>query len=218
MKRTEIVSKIESRGIIAVIRLNSADKLSAIIDALITGGINALEITMTTPNAVEIIRETAGRVGEQFLIGAGTVLSCADAEAVIRAGAAFVVSPVSNPNLIKTCHAHDVPCFPGAFSPTEILQAWDAGADVVKVFPATALGPKYFKDIHGPLPQIKLTPTGGVCLDNAAEFIRSGAVFLGVGTSLLDKELIVRSDWEGLSKRARAFVTAVQTGRAQRIN
>lgn len=216
MKRAIILETLERSGIIAVIRLRSADKLTEIIDALISGGIRALEITMTTPNAVEIIRDTSQNLSADFIIGAGTVLDSDTAVAVIRAGAQFVVSPVFKPEIISVAHQYDKVAIPGAFSATEILAAWESGADMVKVFPATVLGPRYFKDIHGPLPQVKLTPTGGVSLSNAKEFIRCGAVCLGVGSALLDKELIRKQDWTALTQRARQFKAAVARGRTEK--
>ncbi|HDP67474.1 MAG TPA: bifunctional 4-hydroxy-2-oxoglutarate aldolase/2-dehydro-3-deoxy-phosphogluconate aldolase [Candidatus Marinimicrobia bacterium] len=216
MKRAVILETLERSGIIAVIRLRSADKLTEIIDALISGGIQALEITMTTPNAVEIIRDTSQNLSADFIIGAGTVLDSDTAVAVIRAGAQFVVSPVFKPEIISVVHQYDKVAIPGAFSATEILAAWESGADMVKVFPATVLGLRYFKDIHGPLPQVKLTPTGGVSLSNAEEFIRCGAVCLGVGSALLDKELIRKQDWTALTQRARQFKAAVARGRTEK--
>jgi len=213
MNRQDIVKKLEDSGIVAVIRLNKADHLEKIIEALTGGEVRALEITMTTPGAVEIIRNISKTLSDDFLIGAGTVLNLNDTEAVIDAGAQFVVSPVYNPAVVKLAHRFEKAVMPGAFSPTEILNAWNGGADIVKVFPATALGPKYFKDIHGPLPQVKLTPTGGVTLENAEEFIRCGAVCLGVGTALLDKEMIKNQDWQALAERARQFKAAVERGR-----
>jgi len=216
VKRAVILETLERSGIIAVIRLRSADKLTEIIDALISGGIQALEITMTTPNAVEIIRDTSQNLSADFIIGAGTVLDSDTAVAVIRAGAQFVVSPVFKPEIISVVHQYDKVAIPGAFSATEILAAWESGADMVKVFPATVLGLRYFKDIHGPLPQVKLTPTGGVSLSNAEEFIRCGAVCLGVGSALLDKELIRKQDWTALTQRARQFKAAVARGRTEK--
>jgi len=213
MNRQAIVQKIEESGIVAVIRLNGSDHLDKIIEALAKGGVRALEITMTTPNAVEIIGNISKTLSDEFLIGAGTVLDSEIAEAVINAGAQFVVSPVFKPAIIETVHKFDKAVLPGAFSATEILAAWEAGADIVKVFPATVVGPGYFKDIHGPLPQIKLTPTGGVTVDNAEEFIRCGAVCLGVGSALLDKKMIQKQDWQGLTERARQFKAAVERGR-----
>ncbi|MBN2601556.1 MAG: bifunctional 4-hydroxy-2-oxoglutarate aldolase/2-dehydro-3-deoxy-phosphogluconate aldolase [Candidatus Marinimicrobia bacterium] len=213
MNRQEIIQKIEDIGIVAVIRLNGSDNLAKIIEALANGGVRALEITMTTPNAIEIIREISQTLSSEFLIGAGTVLDSDTAEAVINAGSQFVVSPVFKPEIIETVHKFDKAVLPGAFSATEILSAWEAGADIVKVFPATVVGPGYFKDIHGPLPQIKLTPTGGVTVENAEEFIRCGAVCLGVGSALLDRHMIQNQDWHGLEERARQFKAAVDRGR-----
>jgi len=213
MNRLEIVQKIEESGIVAVIRLNGSDHLDKIIDALAKGGVRALEITMTTPNAVEMIREISGTLSDEFLIGAGTVLDAETAEAVINAGAQFVVSQVFKPEIIETVHKYNKAVMSGAFSATEILAAWETGSDIVKVFPATVVGPRYFKDIHGPLPQIKLMPTGGVTVDNAEEFIRCGAVCLGVGSALLDKKMIKDQDWPGLTVRARQFTAAVERGR-----
>ena len=214
MDRSEVFAKIEKNGVIAVIRLNDISKLEGIIDALTRGGIHALEITMTTPDAIRIIEQLSSRYRGDFMIGAGTVLDPETARNVILAGASFVVSPVLNTDIIRMVHRYDRLMIAGAFSPTEILSAWENGADVVKVFPATALGPKYFKDIHGPMPQVRLTPTGGVSIDNAAEFIRAGACCLGIGTALLDKKMIAASDWDGLAKRASEFVAAVKKGRS----
>jgi len=213
MDRIEILRKIESSGVIAVIRLKGHEDLDQIITSLARGGITAIEITMTTPNAVEYINEFSSKYEKEFLIGAGTVIDPDTAKEVIDAGAEFVVSPVLRPEMIHAVHNYNKVVFPGAFSPTEILTAWEHGADVVKVFPATALGPKYFKDIHGPLPEIKLTPTGGVSLENAADFMRAGAVCLGVGTALLDKKMIAEENWSALEKRALQFKTEVEAGR-----
>jgi len=215
MSRQEIIEKLEQSGVVAVVRLQSAENLDQIIAALARGGIRALEITMTTPDAITIIRNISRSLPADFLIGAGTVLDAATAEKVILAGAQFVVSPIFDPEIIVTAHKYDKPALAGAFSATEIYAAWQAGADVVKVFPATVVGPGYFKDIHGPLPQVKLTPTGGVTMDNAAEFIRCGAVFLGAGTALLDKQMIKNQDWQALEARARAFHEAVAGARRQ---
>ncbi len=215
MERLHILQTLESTGVIAVIRVNKADMLNYIVDALLQGGVKALEITMTTPNAIEIIQQISQAVGDVFLIGAGTVLDAQTAQAVIFAGAQFVVSPVFKPEVVEMAHRYDRPVFPGAFTPTEILQAWENGADVVKVFPAGRLGPQYFKDIHGPLPQIKLTPTGGVNLQNTADFIRAGASFVGVGTALLDREMIQNKNWRALSEHTAKFVQAVQKARKQ---
>ena len=213
MHREFIVNKIIESGVVAVIRLNGKEKLPEIIDALSKGGISAMEITMTTPNAIEIIHEISQKVGNDFMIGAGTVLDSETARAVILAGAQFVVSPVTNIEMMKTVHRYNKAVFPGAFTPTEILHAWENGADVVKVFPATALGPQFFKDIHGPLPQVRLTPTGGVSLENTGEFIRCGASCVGVGTALLNKKMIADSNWPALTENAEKFVEEVKKAR-----
>ncbi len=213
MHREVIVNQIIESGVVAVIRLSGKEKLPEIINSLSKGGISAMEITMTTPNAIEIIHDISQKIGSDFIIGAGTVLDSETARAVILAGAQFVVSPVINIEMIKTVHRYDKAVFPGAFTPTEILHAWENGADVVKVFPATALGPQFFKDIHGPLPQVRLTPTGGVSLENTGEFIRCGASCVGVGTALLNKKMIADSDWTALTENAKKFVREVQKAR-----
>ena len=216
MDRQTITAKLIESGLVAVIRLDSGEKLPGIISALRQGGINALEITMTTPWALEIIKNFAAQTGKDFLIGAGSVLDAETARLAILNGAQFIVGPIFNPEVIRMCHRYDKPAIPGAFTPTEILTAWEQGADLVKVFPTTALGPSYIKDILGPLPQVKLLPTGGVTLENAAEFIRSGACCLGVGTALLNKKMIAADDWQALAKHAEAFRSAVLTGRSSK--
>ena len=216
MDRQTITAKLIESGLVAVIRLDSGEKLPGIISALRQGGINALEITMTTPGALEIIKNFAAQTGKDFLIGAGSVLDAETARLAILNGAQFIVGPIFNPEVVRMCHRYDKPAIPGAFTPTEILTAWEQGADLVKVFPTTALGPSYIKDILGPLPQVKLLPTGGVTLENAAEFIRSGACCLGAGTALLNKKMIAADDWQALAKHAEAFRSAVLTGRSSK--
>ena len=210
MTRQAVVRQIEELGIVAVIRLKDPGKLRAVIDAIADGGVRALEVTMTVPRAVDLIRGLAPTLPSGFLLGAGTVLDAATAVEVIDAGAQFVVSPVFRPAIIDACHARDVAALPGCFTPTEILGAWDAGADIVKVFPATALGPTYLKDIRGPLPQVKLMPTGGVTLDNADAWIGAGAVAVGVGTSLLDAKAIADGAFDLLRANAERIVANVR--------
>ena len=161
--------------------MKEPDRLRAVIDALAAGGLRALEVTMTVPGAIELIAQIAPTLPPGFLFGAGTVLDADTASRAIDAGARFIVSPVFRTAVIDACHRRDVPAMPGCFTPTEILDAWDAGADIVKVFPATTLGPGYLKDVRAPLPQVKLMPTGGVTIDNAGDWIRAGAVAVGVG-------------------------------------
>lgn len=211
--RAAIVSAIEAAGVVAVIRLKEPAKLRAVIDAIAEGGVRALEVTMTVPGAVELIAELAPTLPTGFVLGAGTVLDAATAARVIDAGAQFVVSPVFRRATLAACHERRIPSMPGCFTPTEILDAWDAGADVVKVFPATVLGPTFFKDVRGPLPHVKLMPTGGVSLDNAGDWIRAGAVAVGVGTALLDARAIASGDYGVLRANAEKIVGNVRAAR-----
>ena len=175
-----MTAQIEALGVVAVIRLKDPAASSAPSSTRWpAGGVRALEVTMTVPGAVDLIRALAPTLPDGFLLGAGTVTDVATARAVIDAGARFVVGPVFRPDVIAACHERDVPAMPGCFSPTEILAAHECGADIVKVFPATMLGPQYLKDVRAPLPQVKLMPTGGVTLDNAGDWIRAGAVAVG---------------------------------------
>lgn len=202
MNKEEVLQKISEYGVVAVIRMNDPEKLSKVIEAIRIGGVKCIEITMTVPGAVEVIRALASTVPPDVLIGAGTVTSAEIAVAVIGAGAQFVVSPVLNLEVIAVCKKHSVACMPGCYTPTEIFTAWSAGADVCKVFPATSLGPKYFKDLSGPFPQIKLMPTGGVTIENVGEWIAAGAVAVGIGSDLLDKKAIDSGNYEALTERA----------------
>lgn len=213
--RSAIVRDIEDAGVIAVIRLASGAQLRAVSDALIEGGVRALEVTMTVPRAVSLIEELAASVPAGVLIGAGTVLDPDTASEVIRAGAQFVVSPVFRRDVIERCHRFDIPAMPGCFTPTEILDAWEAGADLVKVFPATTLGPTYFKDVRGPLPQVRLVPTGGITKDNAGEWIRAGAMAIGVGTALVDRAAMDERRFDVITANARHFVKAVHHARGR---
>ena len=212
---TKIVTALEHAGIVAVIRMKDPARLRAVVDAIAEGGVRALEITMSVPGAVELIREIAPTLPQGFVFGAGTVLDADTVARVVDAGAQFVVSPVFRREVIDACRARDVAALPGCFTPTEILDAWDAGADIVKVFPATALGPSYLKDVRAPLPQVKLMPTGGVTVENAGDWIRAGAVAVGVGTSLLDSEAIAAGNFAVLREKAERMVANVREARGQ---
>ncbi len=214
--RGEVVRAIERNGVVAVIRLKDPDALRSVVDALAEGGVRALEVTMTVPRAIDLIAELAPSLPPGFLLGAGTVLDSETARLAILAGARFLVSPVFRPDVVAMSHRYDVAVMPGCFTPTEILAAWEAGADVVKVFPATALGPGFFKDVHGPLPQVKLMPTGGVSLTNAGDWIRAGAVAVGVGTALLDAQAIAAGDFGVITTNARTIVASVEAARETR--
>lgn len=211
--RQAIVQSLEASGIIAIIRLKDGAALPRVVDALAEGGVRALEITMTVPGAVEYIRQVASTLPAGFLLGAGTVLDADTALRVADAGARFIVSPVFRTEVIDAAHRRDIPVLPGCFSPTEILNAWDAGADIVKVFPATALGPTYLKDLRGPLPQVKLCPTGGVSIDNVADWIRAGAAAVGVGSALVDAKAVAAGDFGLIRGNASRIVRNIASAR-----
>jgi len=213
--RERVGAAIEAAGIIAVIRTTDARRLRDTIDALVEGGVRILEVTMTVPGAVDLIRDLSGSLPRDLLLGAGTVLDAETAARVIDAGASFVVSPVFKRELIERSHQRDVVAIPGCFSPTEIFTAWEAGADFVKVFPATALGPTFFKDVKAPLPMVKLIPTGGVTLDNAGDWIRAGAAAVGVGSALLDASAIARGDYSVVRANAERIVASVRAARGR---
>jgi 2-dehydro-3-deoxyphosphogluconate aldolase/(4S)-4-hydroxy-2-oxoglutarate aldolase len=214
MSRTSVVHGIEESGVVAVIRMKEADKLRFVIDALLEGGVRALELTMTVPGAVGLIEQLARNLPGEFYLGAGTVLDPETARQVILAGAKYIVAPVLNLDVIQMCHRYDVAAMPGCFTPTEILTAWQAGADLVKVFPATALGPTFFKDVRAPLPQVRMMPTGGVTLANAGEWIKAGAVAIGVGSALVDTKAIAAGDYAQIAANARHLVESVRAARA----
>jgi 2-dehydro-3-deoxyphosphogluconate aldolase/(4S)-4-hydroxy-2-oxoglutarate aldolase len=211
--KKQYFQQIADAGVIAVIRAPSREVLPDITRALLAGGVPGIEVTMSTPGAIHGIEALADELGDQCVVGVGTVLDAATASDAIRAGAQFVVSPAFDPEIVSTTLRHGKISVPGAFTPTEIVRAWSAGADVVKVFPSTALGPGYFKDILAPLPQIKLTPTGGVDLKNAADWIRAGAIFLGAGSALVSKDAMARRDWGAITSSARAFVEQIRSAR-----
>src|SRR5436190_17215049 len=177
-------------GIVAVVRSPDSQQLVEVTRALADGGATVMEITMSVPNALEVLRQVRQSLGDRVLLGAGTVLDVETARAVLLAGAEFIVAPTLNLEVIRLCRRYDKLVMPGAFTPTEILTAWEAGADVVKVFPADVLGPAFFKAVRAPLPQVRLMPTGGVNLDTAADFLRAGACCLGVGAQLRDPEAV----------------------------
>jgi len=215
MKSEEALRIILETKVVAVIRMKDPRRLAQVVEAIRAGGVRAVEITMTVPGAADIIRDLVRNKPADGLVGAGTVLDAVAAEAVLDAGAEFVVSPVTDFDVIRLCRGRGVMVVPGAYTPTEILAAWRAGADIVKVFPATSLGPQFFRDLKGPLPDIRLMPTGGVSVENARDFIAHGACAVAVGTALLDKKLIDAGDWAALTKKARDLVLSLREAPAQ---
>ena len=212
--KAEVIQTIRETGIIPVVRAQSADEAMKAIDAIRAGGISILEITMTVPGAVGVIEEVSLRYGSEALVGAGTVLDGETARACIVAGARFIVSPSLNLETIEVCRRYGIAVMPGALTPTEVVQAWSAGADFVKVFPAGAVGgASYIKSLKAPLPQIELVPTGGVSLKTAADFIKAGASALGVGADLVDVKAIREGQPGLITERAREFVRIVKDAR-----
>ncbi len=193
---------------VAIVRLDDLAEAVAIGEALVEGGIRALEFTLTNPDALKAVGEVRARLEDRALVGAGTVLDGESAGEAISAGAQFIVTPIHQRDVIERGREGGVPVISGAMSPTEVFAAWQDGADLVKVFPARSLGPAYIKDLLGPLPQLKLVPTGGVNIDNCAAFIEAGAYTVALGSSLVDKAVISRGDWEALSALARQYVEA----------
>lgn len=204
---------IRQTGVIAIMRASRANQLLAAAAAIKAGGVRAIEVTMTTPGALGVIGQAAANFGDALLFGAGTVLDAETARAAILAGADFIVAPTLNVEVIRLGNRYGVPVLPGCYTPTEALTAWEAGADLIKLFPADALGPAFVKAIRAPLPQLEIVPVGGIDLTNAAEFIRAGAAALGVGGSLVNQALLDSGDAAELTRRATAFIAAVEHGR-----
>lgn len=206
----EILNRLITEKVVAVVRLDSGDQLIKVAEALKAGGISAIEFTVPTPNSLEMIKQAASHFGDEVIMGAGTVLDPETARAAILSGAQFIVTPAFNPKTIELCRRYGKPIIPGALTPTEILTAWEAGADMVKVFPADAMGPGYIKAVLAPLPQIRLVPTGGVSAENAAQFLKAGATALGVGGNLVNKQAVARGDWAAITAEAQKLVQAVR--------
>jgi 2-dehydro-3-deoxyphosphogluconate aldolase/(4S)-4-hydroxy-2-oxoglutarate aldolase len=210
---TAVRDALTASRVIPVLRLPTREAAAVAIDCLIEAGFGTVELTLTTPDAVGLIAELKRRALPDFLIGAGTVLDKATVTRAINAGAQFIVSPVFRKELIMASHVREIPAMPGCMTPTEILDAWDAGADVVKVFPATTFGPGFLKDVLAPLPHVKLMPTGGVTLDNAGDWIRAGAIAVGVGSALLDSAAIAAGRYDVITENARRIVASVAAAR-----
>jgi len=208
-----MLERIERSGVVAIVRLDDYSRAPEMARALADGGVEAVEFTYTNPAAGEAVRATKAAMGGDMLVGAGTVLDPETARAAILQGADFIVTPTLQVDTIRLCQRYSVPTVIGAFTPTEILTAWESGATIVKVFPASVGGPRYLKDVRGPLPHVKLMPTGGVSFENAGEFIRAGAVGVAAGSNLVDAATIAAQDWKTLTERARRLVAAVREAR-----
>jgi 2-dehydro-3-deoxyphosphogluconate aldolase/(4S)-4-hydroxy-2-oxoglutarate aldolase len=212
-KGSEDLNRVLASGIVAVIRAPSGDVLGDVAEALLAGGVDCMEITFTVPKAHRVLETVADRLGDKVLLGAGTVLDPETARAALLAGARFIVAPTVNLRTIELCKRYTALVMPGAFTPTEILTAWEAGADIVKVFPSEITGPAYLRALRAPLPQVRLMPTGGVNLQTAAEFLKAGACALGIGGSLVSAEAIKNRDWAGIESLAKQYVAIVRQTR-----
>jgi len=212
--KTEIISLLTDPGIIAIVRAQQSAQVVPLFEALLAGGVRAIEITMTTPNALAAIREARDKLGERALVGVGTVLDVNTCRAAIAAGAEFVVSPICRTGLVPIAHAAGCPIMLGAYTPTEAQIAHEADADFVKLFPADNLGPAYIKALLAPLPHLRVVPTGGIDMHNVADFLKAGCAALGVGSSLVSAKILQEANWPELTRRAAALVNAVRQAKA----
>jgi 2-dehydro-3-deoxyphosphogluconate aldolase / (4S)-4-hydroxy-2-oxoglutarate aldolase len=210
MQKQSALSRVASTGIVAVIRAANGELLADVAEALLAGGVEVMEVTFTVPRAHQVIERVAERLGDRILLGAGTVLDTETARIALLSGAEFIVSPTVNVDVIKLCRRYDKLVMPGALTPTEVLTAWEAGADIVKIFPSDLTGPAYLKALAGPLPQVRMMPTGGVNLQTAAEFLRAGAFALGIGGSLVDPQAVAAGDLTKIESLAAQYVEIVR--------
>ena len=215
MEKDKVLNQILETGVVAIMRASSSDQLLGAAEAILAGGVLAIEVTMTTPGALDVIHQATNKFGSQVLFGVGSVLDAETARAAILAGAQFVVCPTLNPATIQICNRYSVPVFPGAYTPTEILTAWEAGADVVKIFPASVGGPDYIKAIRGPLPHIRLAAVGGVDLTTTKKFFQAGVAVVGVGGELVNQKLLDARDFATITERARGFRQQADEGRSK---
>jgi 2-dehydro-3-deoxyphosphogluconate aldolase/(4S)-4-hydroxy-2-oxoglutarate aldolase len=215
MSKETHLHQILECGIVAVVRSLDSQQLVEVVRALADGGVTVVEITMTVPDALGVLRQVRQALGDRVLLGAGTILDPETARAALLAGAEYLVAPTVNFDVIRLCQRYSKLVMPGAFTPTEILTAWEAGADIVKVFPAEVVGPAFFKAMRGPLPQVRLMPTGGVDLSTAADFLRAGACCLGLGSQLVEPRAVAERNFERIRDLARQYVTIVQSVRGK---
>jgi 2-dehydro-3-deoxyphosphogluconate aldolase/(4S)-4-hydroxy-2-oxoglutarate aldolase len=215
MSRDTTLSRIITSGVVAVLRAPTGEMLADVAAALLAGGVEAVEVTFTVPGAHRVIEHVADRLGDKILLGAGTVLDPETARAALLAGAEYIVTPTVNVNVIELCRRYDKAVLPGALTPTEVLTAWEAGADIVKIFPSELTGPGYLKALRGPLPQVRAMPTGGVNLQTAADFLRAGACALGIGGSLVEPKAVANRDLARIESLARQYVEIVKKTRQE---
>ena len=216
MNKQELNNYLTQNGIIAIVRADSSDGLARIVEAVMEGGVRCIEVTMTTPGALECIEAASKKLaGADVCLGVGSVLDAETTRLAILAGAQYIVSPITSQEVIQMAHRYGKPCMPGAFTPTEIYNAWMLGGDIIKVFPANCGGLDYIKAVRAPLPQIPIAPTGGVDLNNLADFVKAGVVAIGVGGNLVSKKLIEAQDYKGLTDNAKRYAEAFQAARSK---
>src|SRR5947208_1551770 len=213
MSREPQLRHVLECGIVAVVRSPDGQQLVEVAEALAGGGVTVIEITMTVPGALDVVRQVRKALGDRILLGAGTILDPETARAALLAGAEFIVAPTLNLDVIRLCQRYDKLVMPGAFTPTEILTAWEAGADIVKVFPAEVVGPAFLKAVRAPLPQVRLMPTGGVDLNTATDFLKAGACCLGVGGQLVEPKAVAERNFDRIRELARQYVELVRAHR-----
>jgi 2-dehydro-3-deoxyphosphogluconate aldolase/(4S)-4-hydroxy-2-oxoglutarate aldolase len=211
--KAQQLAHVLDRGIVAILRAKSGELLADVAEALYETGIDVIEVTFTVPGILDILNQVQKRLGNKILLGAGSVLDTETARLAMLAGAEYIVSPTVNVDVITMCQRYGKLVMPGAFTPTEILTAWEAGADIVKVFPADVGGPGYLKAIHGPLPQIRLMPTGGVNLETLESFVKAGACAVGLGTALVEKEALETKNLKRIKDLAGQYVTLMKKAR-----
>ena len=215
LNKQEVLARLKASGVVAILRAESPDGLIEVAQALARGGVEFVEITMTVPDALSVISQAVAALGSKVVIGAGTVLDATATRAAIQAGAGYIISPAVRPAVIEVCRQQDIACMPGAMTPTEVLEAWELGGDVIKIFPANVAGPQFFRDLKGPYPQIALMPTGAVNRETAPQYIRAGACAVGVGGELVSKSLLAGRDFDRISQNAADLIQVVKQAREQ---
>jgi 2-dehydro-3-deoxyphosphogluconate aldolase/(4S)-4-hydroxy-2-oxoglutarate aldolase len=215
MSKESQLRQVLDVGVVAVVRSPDSQQLVEVCRALAEGGVTTVEITMTVPDALDVVRQVRRALGDHVLLGAGTILDPETARAALLAGAEYLVAPTVNLDVIRLCQRYDKLVMPGAFTPTEILAAWEAGADIIKVFPADVLGPAFFKAVRAPLPQVRLMPTGGVDLNTAADFLKAGASCLGIGSQLVEPKAVAERDFDRIRELASRYIAIVKETRAR---
>jgi 2-dehydro-3-deoxyphosphogluconate aldolase/(4S)-4-hydroxy-2-oxoglutarate aldolase len=213
MSRVDDLQQVLEHGMVAILRAPSGEQLVNVARALLEGGINVIEVTLTVPNALEIVSQVRRELGDKVLLGAGSVLDTETARASLLAGAEYIVCPTVNTDIIRLCNRYDKLVMPGAFTPTEVLTAWEAGGDIVKIFPADVGGPSYLQALHGPLPHVRLMPTGGVNLDTLQDFVKAGACAVGLGSALVEKQALLDGDMDRIRDLAAKYVELMRSAR-----